>query len=139
MSNLTTYHNNTVVGLTIWNSDEQCYYLVSLANVTDLFKKISVDIEVPLSLVDKAFEFMSEYSPEEEIVLLTLNEDLLTVSIVSKNLKPSREAAASMLGWSLDKVATINYLMSVDNQMDAICSAMKISYEEYDKAMEIML
>jgi hypothetical protein len=136
---LTTYHQNKNIGLTVWNTEEQCYYLIPFAEVTSFFRKISESIEIPADLVDAAYNFMSTYTPSDEVVLLTLNIDLLTVSVVSKDLKPSREALAQQLDWSLDKLTTFVYLIQNKCAIDDICTAIGLTEGEFDNAMSLVL
>lgn len=137
MANTMSYHQNENIGLTIWNSEEQAYYLVPFPNVSSMFQETSKVLEVPADLVDKAYDFMSTYDSKSEIVLLTLNDDLMTVAIVRKDLKPSREAIAEMLGWSIGLVDSVVYMDSIGKKMDEICKAVDIAPEDYDKFLSI--
>jgi hypothetical protein len=134
---ITGYYRNEDLGLTVWSSEEQAYYLIPFANVTSMFKEVSKELEVPVDLVDKTYDFMSTYDPRSEIVLLTLNDDLLTVAIVRKDLKPSREAIAEMLDWSLGLVDSVVYMDSIGKKMKEICKAVDITPEDYDKFLSI--
>lgn len=135
--NITSYHQNENIGLTVWNSEEQSYYLVPFANVASMFQETSKVLEVPTDLVDQAFNFMSTYDSKSEIVLLTLNDDLMTVAVVRKDLKPSREAIAEMLGWSIGLVDAVVYMDSINKNMKEICKALDITPEDYDRFLSI--
>jgi hypothetical protein len=134
----TSYHQNENIGLTVWNSDKQAYYLIPFANVASMFQETAKVLEVPPEIVDQAFNFMSTYDSKSEIVILTLNDDLMTVAIVRKDLKPSREAIAEMLGWSIGLVDAVVYMDFIEKKMKDICKALNITPEEYDKFLEIM-
>jgi hypothetical protein len=136
---ISPYHNNTAIGLTAWNSDAQAYYLISFAEVSSFFKQVSEQIAVPESLVDAAFTFMSEYNPAEEAVLMTLNEDLLTVAVVNKYQPPTKESLAEQLDWALEKVYTFCYLEKQSKSVSLICEALDLTFDEYDQAMNLIL
>jgi hypothetical protein len=135
---ITSYHQNENIGLTVWNSEEQAYYLIPFASVASMFQETAKVLEVPPEIVDQAFNFMSTYDSKNEIVILTLNDDLMTVAIVRKDLKPSREAIAEMLGWSIGLVDAVVYMDFIEKKMKDICKALNITPEEYDKFLEIM-
>jgi hypothetical protein len=103
-----------------------------------MFQETAKVLEVPPEIVDQAFNFMSTYDSKSEIVILTLNDDLMTVAIVRKDLKPSREAIAEMLGWSIGLVDAVVYMDFIEKKMKDICKALNITPEEYDKFLEIM-
>lgn len=141
---ISPYHNNSLIGLTAWNSEQQAYYLIPFAEVSAFFKKLSKQITVPLDLVDKAFDFMADYAPETEIILLTLNEDLLTVAVVNKYQPATKEAKAEKLGWPLSKYVAFEYLQlnskpgTLFQMSYAIQELFKLSNEEYDAALEVV-
>jgi hypothetical protein len=135
-----SYHYNLDIGLTVWNSTEKYYYLIPFANVRSYFQKLSEVLVVPEQLIDNCYNFMSDYNPNHEAVLLTLNEDLLTVAVISKDQRASREAVAEQLGWSLSKLTAFVYLFEeakVDN--NTLCDLFKLQDEEFDKALEFIL
>lgn len=135
-----SYHHNTDIGLTVWNSTDKCYYLIPFANVRGYFWKLSEVVVVPEQLIDNCYNFMSDYNPKHEAVLLTLNEDLLTVAVISKDQKASREAVAEQLGWSLPKLTAFVYLFEeakVDN--NTLCNLFKLQDEEFDHALKLIL
>jgi hypothetical protein len=139
-----TYHTNTLIGLTTWNSEQQAYYLIPFAGVSTFFKALSEQIAVPLGLVDKAFDFMADYDPETEVVLLTLNEDLLTVAVINKYEPATKEAKAERLGWGLSKYVAFEYLQlnsgpgTLFQMSHAIQELFKLSNEEYDAALGVV-
>lgn len=133
-----SYHNNTDIGLTVWNSEEQAYYLIPFANVTAFFKATTEKITVPYDLVDAAFNFLSTYDPIKEIVLLTLNEDLLTVAVVDKNQSATLEAKAEKLGWSLRKYTAFEYVVDKNIAVDISQQIFELTAAEYDFALGVM-
>ncbi len=142
-----TYHNNTNIGLTTWNSEQQAYYLIPFAEVNNFFKELATQITVSPELVENTYNFLSVYDPENEAVLLTLNEDLLTVAVINKNQKPSNEALASQLGWSLPKLTSFVYLWNqLGTPQAAPClnnrllqTLFKLSDDEFDTALSALL
>lgn len=142
-----TYHNNTNIGLTTWNSEQQAYYLIPFAEVNNFFKELATQITVSPELVDNAHNFLSDYDTENEAVLLTLNEDLLTVAVINKNQKPSNEALASQLGWSLPKLTSFVYLWNQLGTREAapclnnslLQTLFKLSDNEFDTALSALL
>ena len=95
---------------------------------------------VPNELIDATYNFLSSYDPKTEAVLITLNEDLLTVAVVSKDQKASREALAEQLGWSLPRLTAFLYLyeeLEVDN--DTLSYLFKLSNDEFDKVLNVLL
>ncbi len=139
MSNICTYHNNTDIGLTTWNPVDRSYYLIPFANVASYFRQLNEKISVAPALVDNAFEFLSVYNPENEAVLLTLNEDLLTVAIIKKDQKPSAEAVAEQLGWCLNKLIAFQYLWEINPDCNFLCKVFGLTGEEYDHAISALL
>ena len=139
MLNICTYHNNTNIGLTIWNPEDSSYYLVPFANVASYFRQLNEKLSVAPALVDNAFEFLATYNPENEAVLLTLNEDLLTGAVIRKDQKPSAEAVAEQLGWSLNKLISFQYLWETNPDCNFLCQAFNLTGAEYDTAISILL
>lgn len=139
MGTVLSYHNNTDIGLTCWNNAEQAYYLIPFANVSSYFRQLNEQINVPAGLVDNCFEFMSTYDPEKEAVLLTLNEDLLTVMVINKDQKPSPEAMAEQLGWSLNRFIAFQYLWEQNPDPNTLAPLFKLSDAEYDSALSVLL
>lgn len=137
---ISSYHNNNLIGLTAWNSEAQAYYLIPFAEVSSFFKQASKQITIPEGLVDAAFEFMSEYSPDTEVVLLTLNVDLLTVAVINKYEPATKEAKAEKLGWSLPKYTSFEYLQihGPNIGMGEYCQLFSLSFDEYDLALTIL-
>ena len=136
---ISSYHKNTLIGLTAWNSSAQAYHLVPFSEVSNFFKRVSEQIVVPDGLVDAAFNFMADYDPVNEAVLLTLNEDLLTVAVVNKFEPPTKESLAEQLDWPLDKLCAFCYLEKQNKSMALICEALAISSSEYDQALNLTL
>jgi hypothetical protein len=139
MLQVSSYHSNTLIGLTAWNSDARAYFLVPFSEVSSFFKKASEQITVPEGLVDAAFGFMSDYDPETEIILLTLNVDLLTVAVVNKYEPPTKESLAEQLDWPLDKVHAFCYLEKCNKTMGCICEALDLTFDQYDQALNLIL
>jgi hypothetical protein len=137
---ISPYHQNNLIGLTAWNSEAQAYYLIPFAEVSSFFKQVSKQITIPEGLVDAAFGFMSEYDPETEIVLLTLNVDLLTVAVINKYEPATKEAKAEKLGWSLPKYTSFEYLQvhGPNTDMDEYCRLFNLAYDEYDQALMVL-
>jgi hypothetical protein len=139
-----TYHTNTLIGLTAWNSEAQAYYLIPFAEVSKFFKAASEQLTIPEGLVDAAFDFMSNYSPENEVVLLTLNEDLLTVTVIDKYQPATKEAKAERLDWPLNKYIAFEYLQlnsepnTIFQMMYATQELFKLSNQEYDRAVAVV-
>ena len=136
-----SYHNNTIIGLTAWSSKNQAYMLIPFDQVREFFQTLSVVVEVPLGLVDTAYQFMAEYSPEQEVVLLTQNEDLLTVAVLRKDLRPSKEALAEQLGWSLEKFTAFEYIVTQTANQEKISMTQEllgISDKDYDTALGVL-
>lgn len=137
---ISPYHRNNLIGLTAWSSEAQAYYLVPFAEVSSFFKQASEQITIPEGLVDAAFGFMSEYDPETEVVLLTLNVDLLTVAVINKYEPATKEAKAEKLGWSLPKYTSFEYLQihGPCNGVDEYCRLFSLAYDEYDHALMVL-
>lgn len=135
-----SFHYNNLTGITAWSSLDQAYYFVPFADVKTFFSAIKNDIAVPNELIDATYNFLSSYDPKTEAVLITLNEDLLTVAVVSKDQKASREALAEQLGWSLPRLTAFLYLyeeLEVDN--DTLSYLFKLSNDEFDKVLNVLL
>lgn len=139
MQEVAPYYQNTLIGLTAWNSEQQAYYLVPFAQVSSFLSQLSEQVTVSDEFVKAAFEFMVDYDPDNEIVLLTLNEDLLTVSVVSKYEPPTKESLAEQINWPLAKVQTFCYLENTGVQPKDICNVLKITSEEYDQALGLII
>lgn len=137
---ISPYHNNNLIGLTAWNSEAQAYYLIPFAEVSNFFKHASEQITIPEGLVDAAFGFMSEYDPDMEVVLLTLNVDLLTVAVINKYEPATKEAKAEKLGWSLPKYASFEYLQihGPNISMGEFCQLFNLGFDEYDLALTVL-
>ena len=139
MQEVANYHYNSLIGLTSWNSDQQAYYLVPFAQVSSFFSQLDKQVNVSDEFIKAAFGFMADYDPDNEIVLLTLNEDLLTVSVVNKFEPPTKESLAEQIGWVLAKVQAFCYLQSTGVPHKDICNVLKITSEEYDQALALVL
>jgi len=136
---LAPYHSLTDIGLTAWNSEAQAYFLVPFAEVSAFFKTLSAVIDVPVDLVDTAYNFLADYDPNSEVVLLTLNCDLLTVAVINKYEPATREAKAERVGWPLPKYTAFEYLVIHDAPISLIQDAFQLTGAEYDDAAAIVL
>lgn len=137
---VSAYHSNINLGLTAWNSEEQAYYLVPFAQVSSFFKSASELINIPEGLVDNAFDFMASYDPVNEIVLITLNVDLLTVAVISKYEPSTKEAKAERLDWSLPKYIAFDYLQihGPRTSIETYCNLFELTNEQYDLALGVV-
>ena len=116
MANLIPAHiSNDKLGLTAWSSEAQAYYLVPITSVVDFFLALeeTFEFENMNEFKENVLNLLATYSPEDELVLLTCNEDLLTVAVVSKDSKPTLAARAEQIDWSLDKLAAFAYLVNI--------------------------
>lgn len=138
---ISPYHNNNLIGLTAYSQENQSYYLIPFAEVSKFFKTISEVLTVPEGLVDAAFDFMANYNPNDEIILLTLNVDLLTVAVINKYEPASKEAKAEKLGWSLAKYTAFDYLQihAPSTSINSYCELFELSYDEFDLAIGVVL
>jgi hypothetical protein len=135
---ISPYHRLTDIGLTAWNSEEQSYFLIPFAAVSGFFKQTSEQINVPHDLVDAAFDFMANYNPESEVVLLTLNEDLLTVAVINKYEPATKEAKAEKIGWALPKYTAFEYVILQDTPIEQVMGIFKLTPEQYDEALSVV-
>jgi hypothetical protein len=135
-----SYHRNELIGLTVWNSDKQDYYLVPFSNVSCYFMALSEVLLDVTEIKNASYEFLSTYDPKTEIVLLSFNEDLVTVAIVDKSSKYNPEAVAERLGWSLDRLTSFLYLYKELAQTnEAICEIFNLTEEQFDEALGVIL
>jgi hypothetical protein len=72
------------IGLTVWNSDEQSYFLIPLANLNCYFSAVAEIFQNVSEIKATVYDYLSTYNPETELVLLGFEEGVVTVTKVNK-------------------------------------------------------